>query len=481
MFMSTMIYSILSITIVENIFLALIIITKLIGKCVDNDTNVTDVNKKSSIIIDVNLNKKNNITEDALYDYITNLGVTTSFIYTNNQYILNSNDCVLIDENDKIYFSLRKESIFQILHSIEFYSYNLNAVQLRLFFDEVTNQYKLKLHNNKLGSSIFYFNEMPSQDYNHPNYNLDHNLNSSFNFSMTSIENNKKFTNIIGKESKLIEKQIEFFNNNKSWYDEKGISYTLGLLLIGPPGSGKTSIIKCIANKMKRHIFNVKLPSTVTKLQLDELFCNEYIYIIENGLSKRIHVPFKKRIYVFEGINCRDFSDKLIEKKTDNNDNNNNDNNYNNNDNNNDDNNNNNNDNNNNNNNDNKQLSSDCSLKHALSNVLNIIDGVLESPERVIIMTSNNYNLLDKTLIKPGMFDLTIEIPYCDPYTIIELIEKFYDIILIEEFIDVLIECTNLKITFSEVVAILLENFDSHINAVSKFMLLNLDGPQFAI
>jgi ATP-dependent 26S proteasome regulatory subunit len=96
-------------------------------------------------------------------------------------------------------------------------------------------------------------------------------------------------------------------------------------------------------------------------------------------------------------------------------------------------------------------------------------------------MTSNNHNLLDKTLIKPGMFDLTIEIPYCDPYTIIELIETFYDIILIEEFIDVLLECTNLKMTFSEVVAVLLENFDSHINAVSKFMLLNLDGPQIVL
>jgi hypothetical protein len=472
-----MIYAILSITIVENIILAIIIITKFIEECVDNDINVTDVNKKSSIIIDVNLNKKNNITEDALYDYITNLGVTISFIYTNNQYILNNNnDCVLIDENDKIYFSLRKESIFKILHSIEFYSYNLNAVQLRSFFDEVTNQYKHKLHNSILGSSIFYFNEMSSQSYNHSNYDLDHKFDSSFNFSMTPIENNKKFTNIIGKESKLIEKRIDFFNNNKSWYDEKGILYTLGLLLTGPPGSGKTSIIKCVANKMKRHIFNVKLHSTATKLHLNELFFDEYIYVIENGLSKRIHVPFKKRIYVFEVINCRGFSDELIEKKiiidyNDNdNDNNDNDNNDNDNDNDND-----------NGNNDDNKLSSDCPSKPALSNILNIIDDVLEFPERVIIMTSNNHNLLDKTLIKPGMFDLTIEIPYCDPYTIIELIETFYDIILIEEFIDVLLECTNLKMTFSEVVAVLLENFDSHINAVSKFMLLNLDGPQIVL
>ena len=50
-----------------------------------------------------------------------------------------------------------------------------------------------------------------------------------------------------------------FFINNKDWYNKEGNPYTFGLGLSGPPGTGKTSIIKCIANMLNRHLIVIPL------------------------------------------------------------------------------------------------------------------------------------------------------------------------------------------------------------------------------
>ena len=66
--------------------------------------------------------------------------------------------------------------------------------------------------------------------------------------------------------------------------------------------------------------------------------------------------------------------------------------------------------------------------KLTLSGLLNIMDGILETPGFVIIMISNYPERLDGALIRPGRIDLKIEFPYCDAMMIIDLIEKFYDV-----------------------------------------------------
>jgi len=37
--------------------------------------------------------------------------------------------------------------------------------------------------------------------------------------------------------------KIDFFLNNKDWYDRKGIPYNLGIMLYGEPGCGKSMCI----------------------------------------------------------------------------------------------------------------------------------------------------------------------------------------------------------------------------------------------
>ena len=63
-----------------------------------------------------------------------------------------------------------------------------------------------------------------------------------------------------------------------------------------------------------------------------------------------------------------------------------------------------------------------------LSFLLNILDGVLETPGRILIMSSNYPERLDKALIRPGRIDLMIEFTKCSDKTIKEMLSAFFDI-----------------------------------------------------
>ena len=72
--------------------------------------------------------------------------------------------------------------------------------------------------------------------------------------------------------NKEIIKRIYSFVNNKNWYYEKGIPYTLGIGLHGPPGTGKTSFIKALAKTLDRHVVVIPFKLIKTKKQLDKFF-----------------------------------------------------------------------------------------------------------------------------------------------------------------------------------------------------------------
>jgi hypothetical protein len=88
-------------------------------------------------------------------------------------------------------------------------------------------------------------------------------------------------------------KRIEFFINNKPWYESRGIPYQLGFLFYGPPGCGKTSTIKAIARMLDRHIVNVNDIDKIKKVSdIKNIFYGDYI----NGR----HIPTHKRLYVID-------------------------------------------------------------------------------------------------------------------------------------------------------------------------------------
>eukprot|EP00968_Pinguiococcus_pyrenoidosus_P025469 scaffold6104_cov105-Pinguiococcus_pyrenoidosus.AAC.1 len=62
-----------------------------------------------------------------------------------------------------------------------------------------------------------------------------------------------------------------------------------------------------------------------------------------------------------------------------------------------------------------------------LSELLNALDGILETPGRILIMTTNDPSVLFNALVRPGRMDLKIEVGNCDRPVIVDFLSYFYD------------------------------------------------------
>ena len=75
----------------------------------------------------------------------------------------------------------------------------------------------------------------------------------------------------------------------------------------------------------------------------------------------------------------------------------------------------------------NKLIEKNTEPDYSLDTLLNLIDGIVEPEGRIIIMTTNRYEMLDKALIRPGRFDCHILLDNCSTKIIIQIIEHFYN------------------------------------------------------
>jgi len=397
---------------------------------------IDEKEKTSSITIEVFFKQTNDSIAHSLLDYITTRPNIKNILYTNHIFKLNHKLPILINSEEDIYICLLKDNSQDpdnMSQIIEIYSYTLNIEELRSFIKKIEYNYIIKIQN-KLGDKLYYFNDVSTGKINKNDYNK---LPPTISFTMKPFITNRTFKNVIGPESKLIEKIVNFFKNNKKWYDNKGIPYTLGLLLSGPPGGGKTSTIKCVANEMQRHIINVKLHKYITRTQMENLFFNDVINVVQNGKTEQFIIPINNRIYVFEDIDCQE-NDIVLERK------------------------------------DIEKPRDEENVfieKLSLSCLLNILDGILETPGRIIVMTTNYPELLDKALIRPGRIDLICQFTKCTNEMIIEFIETFYDIILTYGEIQKIMALENYKYTPAELTKILFENFDNNLKAIEYITL----------
>jgi ATP-dependent Zn protease len=381
--------------------------------------------KTASITITVNVNNPDNILGHAILDFITNSKNTTHVSYVRENFILNQKDVINID--DEVFARMTQSSddtststnvnsgsgstgnSTSIVQVIEVYSFTKTTDQLRNYLDDIKHKYAIHV-KNKLGNKRYYFN---MHQLTAP-MNIEKQKNLSalppyFVFVMKQFQTNRKFSNLFGEDIDIIRNRVHFFCKNRKWYDEKGIPYTLGLLLSGAPGTGKTSTIKCLANETNRHICNINLNNDMTKTQLENLFFNENLSVINPilGQTETYCIPLDQRIYVLEDVDCQ--SDIVMERtlkmnmnqpepitSSDDLDK-------------------------------EPQKKREDSNKVDLSFLLNLLDGVLENPGRIVIMTSNHPDMLDSALIRPGRIDVIAKFRNCSNTTVKDMIEFFYD------------------------------------------------------
>ena len=269
---------------------------------------------------------------------------------------------------------------------IEIFSHNINLCDLIKYLDNIIVKYKINIKQDRSNKQFVYSVEKPQikeEDITPLSY-----------WNETTFVSNRTFDNLFFEDKEELLSKIDFFLNNKSWYDERGLPYTLGIGLHGTPGTGKTSFIKALANKTKRDIVILPLKNIKTSTLLKNLFFEDRYTALNESNSK----TFDKKIIVFEDIDC--IGDIVKERKKSE-----------------------------------ENLSLDIieTVDHSLTNTnadksiptikygpltrknedpitlddfLNLWDGIVETPGRIIIITSNRYEQLDKALVRPGRIDI---------------------------------------------------------------------------
>ena len=125
-------------------------------------------------------------------------------------------------------------------------------------------------------------------------------------YSEFRFESGKTFDNVFYSQKEDILKRLDFFTNNKAWYKQRGIPYTMGFMFYGEPGCGKTSTIKAIANHTQRHIVSVPLNKIKTAKELLNVFYSTRMNYVD--------IPLDKRLYVLEDIDAADLKDTVGER-----------------------------------------------------------------------------------------------------------------------------------------------------------------------
>jgi hypothetical protein len=324
-----------------------------------------DAIKSSNIVKEYRLNTESEKAEDGFY--------------LRDIYIPDSNISVKLDKDIYLEFkhsnktvkSDKENSTDEKIITLILKSKTMDSNSLKEWFDNISESYSkwrkaenLWLFTSRLDEKI----------------NLD--------FSSFIFDSTKSFDNLFFEQKETIINRLKQYSDNER-YKKLGIPHTLGFLFYGEPGCGKTSCIKAIANHLQRSIVTINLKHVKDIKELTTLFLSRFI-------GSCMMLERSKRIYVFEEVDCcvedkdNPFLDRALQPK--------------------------------------KETKEEDKLdklatvllkdekaeikppsKITTGEVLELLDGIAETDDRIIIFTTNHPEKIDKAFMRPGRIDVCIE------------------------------------------------------------------------
>lgn len=177
----------------------------------------------------------------------------------------------------------------------------------------------------------------------------------------------------LSKQIELLKSTIELPLNNPSLFSDFGISPPRGILLHGPPGTGKTMLLRCVANSItEAHVLTINGPSIVSK----------YLGETENAIRDIFNEAKKFQ----PSIIFMDEIDSIAPSRT--------------------------------------SDDSGETESRVVAQLLTVMDGMGDNGRIVVIGATNRPNSIDSALRRPGRFDQEVEIGIPDVEAREEILTK---------------------------------------------------------
>lgn len=166
---------------------------------------------------------------------------------------------------------------------------------------------------------------------------------------------------------------LDWFLSAREWYLERGIPYRRGYCFAGPPGTGKTSVVLALAGYLGRPICVLNLGSIQDDNDLFDAFREAPI----------------NALILIEDIDC---ACSAHSRETP----------------------------------DGQAVDTDTGGKVSKAALLNALDGITTPDGRIVIMTTNFPERLDRALVRPGRADVHESFEYFGPAEQIRMSRRFF-------------------------------------------------------
>jgi len=183
----------------------------------------------------------------------------------------------------------------------------------------------------------------------------------------------RPFTSVIfdGSVAEEIFSDVHEFLSSQAWYLDRGIPYRRGYLLHGPPGCGKSSYVSALAGRLGYNICVLNLGEPV---------------MTDDRLQHLLATTPPQSIVLLEDV------DFAVGQST----------------------------------------AADPSGPYAgitrvsFSGLLNALDGVVATEERIVFMTTNHHSKLPRALVRPGRVDLSVYVGVATRMQLYKMFVRFF-------------------------------------------------------